>query len=296
LSQPVEDSVAARDVTEVELDARNPFLGKIFKKAAGFLGFGRDVDELESREFADELLDFEARDFSNDMDLDAREFEELVSDLEARNPFLGKIFKKAAGFLGFGRDLEEIDARDFEDELLEAREQWDEVDARELEELVSDLEARNPFLGKIFKKVTGFLGFRRDLEGELDAREFDEALNDLEARNPFLGKIFKKVTGFLGFRREFDEIDARDFEDELLEARAQLDEVDAREFDEFVGDLEARNPFLGKIFKKAAGFLGFGRDTLDAEFEAREYDVEEVDARDFFDYEDFEAREIDELD
>lgn len=297
MSQPIEDSVAARDVAEVELDARNPFLGKIFKKAAGFLGFGRDLEGLETREFADELLDLEARDFEDNMELDAREFEELVSDLEARNPFLGKIFKKVGGFLGFRRDFEdEIDARDFEDDLLEAREQWDEVDAREFDELVTDLEARNPFLGKIFKKVGGFLGFRRDLEGELDAREFDDAVNDLEARNPFLGGIIKKVGGFLGFRRDFDEIDARNFEDEILEAREQLNEVDAREFDEFVGDLEARNPFLGKIFKKVGGFLGFRRDSLDAEFEAREFDVEEVDARDFFAYEDFEAREIDELD
>lgn len=239
LSQPVEASVSARDVNDVELDARNPFLGKIFKKAAGFLGFGRDLEDLETREFADELLDFEARDFDDNMELDAREFEEVVSDLEARNPFLGKIFKKAAGFLGFGRDL----------------------------------------------------------EAELDAREFDEAVNELEARNPFLGKIFKKAAGFLGFGRDVsNEIDARDLEDELLEAREQLTELDAREFDEFVGDLEARNPFLGKIFKKAAGFLGFGRDFEDSEFEARDFDVEEVDARDFFDYEDFEAREIDELD
>jgi hypothetical protein len=298
LSQPVEASVSARDVNDVELDARNPFLGKIFKKAAGFLGFGRDLEDLETREFADELLDFEARDFDDNMELDAREFEEVVSDLEARNPFLGKIFKKAAGFLGFGRNFDdEIDARAFEEELLEAREEMTELDARELAEFVGDLEARNPFLGKIFKKAAGFLGFGRDLEAELDAREFDEAVNELEARNPFLGKIFKKAAGFLGFGRDVsNEIDARDLEDELLEAREQLTELDAREFDEFVGDLEARNPFLGKIFKKAAGFLGFGRDFEDSEFEARDFDVEEVDARDFFDYEDFEAREIDELD
>ena len=216
-----------------------------------------------------------------------RDFDD--AQLEVRNPFIGKIFKGVKSFLGFRRDLEDVETREFADDVID-------VEAREFEELVTDLEARNPFIGKIFKGVKSFLGFRRDFEdSEIDAREFDEAVAELEARNPFLGKIFKAAKGFLGFRREFDEIDAREFE-ELLDARELLDEVDAREFDEFVGDLEARNPFLGKIFKAAKGFLGFRRDSLDAEFEARDFDVEEVDARDFFDYEDFEAREIDELD
>lgn len=293
LSQSVGEDVATREI-EVELDARNPFLGKIFKKVGGFLGFGRDLEDLETRDFADDLLEVDAREYEDIMELDAREFSEAVSDLEARNPFLGKIFKKVGGFLGFGRDLEdELEARDLEDELLEAREQLNQVDAREFDEFIGDLEARNPFLGKIFKKVGGFLGFGREFDDEIDAREFDETVADLEARNPFLGKIFKKVGGFLGFGRDLDQLDARDFEDDLLEAREQFGEAEAREFDEFVGDLEARNPFLGKIFKKVGGFLGFGRDL---EFETREFDVEELDAREFFDYEDFEAREIDELD
>jgi len=293
LSQSVGEDVATREI-EVELDARNPFLGGIIKKVGGFLGFGREV---ETRDFADDLLDVDAREFDDIFELDAREFDEAVSDLEARNPFLGKIFKAAKGFLGFRREFDdEIDAREFEDLLIEAREQFDEVDARELDEFVGDLEARNPFLGKIFKAAKGFLGFRREFDEEIDAREFDEAVADLEARNPFLGKIFKAAKGFLGFRRDMDELEARELEAELLEAREQLDEVDAREFDEFVGDLEARNPFLGKIFKAAKGFLGFRRESLDSEFEAREFDIEEIDARDFFDYEDFEAREIDELD
>jgi hypothetical protein len=282
LTQSIESGLVARDVNSVELDARAPFLGKIFKAAKGFLGFRRESEEVDARDFEDDVL--EAREFDEPTELELREFDELVADLEARNPFLGKIFKAAKGFLGFRREFDdEFDARDFE-ELTE-------VEAREFDEFVTDLEARNPFLGKIFKAAKGFLGFRREYADEIDAREFDEAVSELEARNPFLGKIFKAAKGFLGFRREF--------EDDLLEVRElteQLTEVDAREFDEFVGDLEARNPFLGKIFKAAKGFLGFRREYIDSEFETRDYDIEEIDARDYYDFEDFEAREIDELD
>ena len=88
-------------------------------------------------------------------------------------------------FLGFRRDLEDVEAREFE-----------EIDAREFEALASDLEARNPFIGKILGGVKSFLGFRRDFEAsEIDIREFDEAVAELEARNPFLGKIFKAAKG-----------------------------------------------------------------------------------------------------
>lgn len=290
MSQSIESGVVARDVNNVELDARAPFIGKIFKGVKSFLGFRREFDEIDARDFEDDVL--EAREFDALTDLELRQFDELVADLEARNPFIGKIFKGVKSFLGFRREFDdEVDARDFVE--------FTEVEAREFDEFVTDLEARNPFLGKIFKAAKGFLGFRREYADEIDAREFDEAVSELEARNPFLGKIFKAAKGFLGFRRDIDEVDARDFEDDLFEARelaAQLTEVDAREFDEFVGDLEARNPFIGKIFKAAKGFLGFRREYLDSEFEAREFDVEEIDARDYFDFEDFEAREIDELD
>jgi uncharacterized protein YdcH (DUF465 family) len=286
LSQSIESGVVARDVNSVELDARAPFFGKIFKGVKSILGFRRDLEEVDARDFEDDVL--ESREFDELTDLELREFDELVSDLEARNPFFGKIFRGVKSVLGFRRDFEEIDARDFEDVT--------DLELREFDEFVNDLEARNPFFGKIFKGVKSILGFRRDYEDEIDAREFDEIVSELEARNPFFGKIFRGVKSVLGFRRD---VDARDIQDDLLEARdlaEQLTEVELREFDEFVADLEARNPFFGKIFKGVKSILGFRRDYLESEFEARDFDIEEIDARDYFDFEDFEAREIDELD
>jgi len=204
----------------------------------------------------------------------ARDFDD--AQLEVRAPIFGKILRGVKGLFGFRRDLEDVEARQFADDIIdvEARE-YEDIDAREFEELASALDARSPIFGKIIGGVKSLFGFRRELEASgIDAREFDEAVAELEARSPIFGKIIGGVKSLFGFRREFDEIDAREM---LLDAREFLDEVDVREFDEFVSDLEARNPILGGVFRAA-----FRRDSLDA--------------RDFFDYEDFEAREIDELD
>jgi len=289
LSQSIESGVVARDVNSAELDARAPIFGKIFKGVKSIFGFRRDVDEVDARDFEDDL--FEAREFDEFTDLELREFDELVSELDARSPIFGKIFKGVKSIFGFRRAFDELDVRDLEDVT--------DLELREFDELVSDLEARSPIFGKIFKGVKSIFGFRRDYEDEIDAREFDEAVAELEARAPIFGKIFKGVKSIFGFRRDLDEVDARDVEDDFLEAREladQLTDLELREFDEFVSELEARSPIFGKIFKGVKSIFGFRREYLDSEFEARDYDIEEIDARDYFDFEDFEAREIDELD
>jgi len=217
-----------------ELEAR--FIGKLVRGAGKLLGFGRrdlagieeveareeidvrDFEELDSRFFgkivrgAGKLLGFRRRDFD---ELDARELE--LDELDAR--FIGKLARGAGRLLGFGRRNldEELNARDFDFESL---------DARDIEE---ELEAR--FIGKLVRGAGRLLGFRRDFsEAEgLEARDIEE----LDSR--FIGKIVRGAGRLLGFRRDFVEHEGREFTEE------ELDMVVRDLFAEAYGDMQTRS-------------------------------------------------------
>lgn len=113
------------------------------------------------------------------------------------------ISHRSKSFLGFRRDFD-----------------VDELESRDLAELVTREPGFKSFIKGAFKVGKSFLGFRRDVDmDEVDARDFE----DLE------------------------EIDARDFEG--------LEELEAREFEEDL--LEERDPLIGLGFRLAKGAAKF---------------------------------------
>lgn len=148
-----------------------------------------------------------------------RDLEELterdIEDLETRDPFLGKLIGSVFGGRRGRRDLEELDERDLDD--------LDERDLDDLEERDDDLETRDPFLGKLIGSVFGGRRGRRDLE-ELSERGIDELEErdlDLEARDPFLGKLIGSVFGGRRGRRDLEELVSRDLELEERNSRGR---------------------------------------------------------------------------
>jgi hypothetical protein len=179
----------------------------------------RDIEEFTTRDLA-ELME---REFDVEESLITRDLLE-ASELDARSP----LFRRIKKMLGFGanaasaapppeaRDFEEdFEAREYEDDVFEARDSMDDL----------ELEARTPIFGWIKKK----LGFgssaapapeqtARDFEDDFEARD-SMADRDLEVRAPIFGWIKKKL-GFGSSAAPAPEQTARDFDEDTLDARA----------------------------------------------------------------------------
>ncbi|CAH0055961.1 unnamed protein product [Clonostachys solani] len=175
------------------------------------------------------------------------------SDLDVRDPFLGRIIGSVFGGRKGRRDLEELTERDLD-----------------------ELETRDPFLGRIIGSVFGGRRGRRDLE-ELSERDIDQ----LEERSPRsrgsgLARHAISTAGKVGVawannqRRDLEELSERD-----------LDELEERDLDDL--DLETRDPFLGRII---GSVFGGRRGRRDLE-ELSERDIDELEERDL----DLEARD-----
>jgi len=260
---------------EQELVARDPSIGV----DEGALVFSRGLDDnLDARELTDEL-ELDAR------DLDLLETREFSNDLVARDPSIfSKIFGAVRGI--FGRDLEDMVARDLYEDLA-ARGVLPELETREMSS--EELVARDPSIfGKIFGAVKGIFGrdledmIARDVYDDLAARgvlpEFetrDLSSEELIARDPSIfSKIFGAVRGIFG--RDLEDMTARDLYDDLA-ARGVLPELDTREMSS--EELVARDPSIfGKIFGAVRGI--FGRELEDEDLAARELYSEDLEARD----------------
>ncbi|CAA7264261.1 unnamed protein product [Cyclocybe aegerita] len=154
-----------------------------------------------------EATQYTAREFEEEFGLTAREMDTL-EELVLREPIFGKVLRVAKKVAGGAVQVAAgaLSGREYDD--------VEEFTARELE-IMDELEARDPFLGKIFRKVKGFFKGKSAAaaaaepaaeEQQPAAREYDdfeeftvrdlELMDELEARNPFLGKIFRKVKGF----------------------------------------------------------------------------------------------------
>ena len=184
-NSPYIQAIQAREA-RADADAE-PVIGALIKPAKKVLGglFGRD--EL--------IAELQARDAYSDYD----------SELLVRDPFIGKVFKKVKNTL-FGRDelIAALASRSDDFDYLQARDADAEYD--------SELLARDPFIGKVFKNVKNTLFGRDELLEELYARSAtldslqarSEVDMELMARDPFIKKIFKGVKNVAGglFGRE----------------------------------------------------------------------------------------------
>uniref|UniRef100_A0A8H7TNP9 Uncharacterized protein n=1 Tax=Bionectria ochroleuca TaxID=29856 RepID=A0A8H7TNP9_BIOOC len=210
------------------------------------------------------------------------------SDLDVRDPFLGRIVGSIFGGRKGRRDLEELTERDLAD--LEARDPFlgrlvgsifggrkgrrdlEELSKREIDQLEErSSKGRGSGLARHAISTAGRVGVawaknqRRDL-AELSERDLDDLeerdLDDLETRDPFLGRIIGSVFGGRRGRRDLEELSERD-----------IDELEERDL-----DLEARDPFLGRIIGSVFGGRR-GRRDLEDELFSRDLELEERSSR-----------------
>jgi len=263
------DELEARDLDDIELDAREPIPepkfriknlvhtvqhiahNPVVRKAAS-------IAKMFFREEGDEL---EARDF-DDIELEAREPEPKfrignvihTAQRIAHNPGVRKAVSIARMFIRDvdGSPLLELDAR----ELGDVVEAMQNISERELDEM-EELAEREPKL-KFLKKIRGIAGrvgrlagpvmnaasaFVREEDGELYAREdlmniLDfterdlEAMEELAARDPKWG-FLKKIKGFVNKASKFVKPAMRVAGMFIREEDADIYDLLAREYDDF---------------------------------------------------------------
>jgi hypothetical protein len=214
-----------------ELSARDPWFGKVFQAFKPFIKplvsmipkVGGTISKFIPREESDDELLEDLLQLASENNVAARSPQDLdvlarsFHELSARDPFFGKLFrivrpfiKPVASAIGKFIKREESDEELLEDLLQLASENT--VAARSFHEL----DARDPFFGKLFRIVRPFIKPVASAIGKFIKREVsdDELLeellqlasentvaarsfHELDARDPFLGRLFRVVRPFI---------------------------------------------------------------------------------------------------
>ncbi|VUC29754.1 unnamed protein product [Clonostachys rosea] len=183
------------------------------------------------------------------------------SDLDVRDPFIGRLIGSVFGGRKGRRNLEELTERDLDELKIRdpfigrligsvfggrrGRRDLEELSERDLELEERSTRNRGSGLARHAISTAGRVGvafannMRRDLE-EFDERDLDdleERDDGLETRDPFIGRLVGSIFGGRRGRRDLGELDERD-----------IDELEERDY-----ELETRDPFIGRLIGSVFG-------------------------------------------
>ncbi|CAA7268265.1 unnamed protein product [Cyclocybe aegerita] len=147
-------------------------------------------------------------------DLDALFGREFVDDMEARDPFLGLLFKGIKAAVKIGKGIHKAHSAKEHHKNHRKRElEIDDVSTREL--VGDDLEEREPFLGLLFKGIKAAVKIGKGAHKAHQAKENHKNRHKREL--DFIDDdVFER--GFDDedfFEREFGDMEERDYYDEL---------------------------------------------------------------------------------
>ncbi|KAJ3515075.1 hypothetical protein NLJ89_g1991 [Agrocybe chaxingu] len=157
-------------------------------------------------------------------DLDALFGREFVNDVEARDPFLGLLFKGVKAAVKIGKGIHKAhQAKQHHNNHRKRELEIDDMSTREL--VGDDLEERDPFLGLLFKGIKAAVKIGKGVHKAHQAkqhhnnhrkRELDLLDDGIFERGFDDDEVFER--GFDDedfFEREFGDMEERDYYDEL---------------------------------------------------------------------------------